>query len=144
MADIYIQPLVPDTNGRFFGFGRDSKNQLKASYGLHFLAQRILLNLLTAKGTDPLDPNRGTDLAAIVGSNYSDEDELAQVTALAVLQTETYIKAVQADEEFLTADERLGHLAVTGIDTLGDFLQLSFTVQSEASTSAKLSLVVPT
>lgn len=138
--DIAIIPTSSES-GKVFRFNRDSTNRCVKTRGVVFLAQRVALNFLTAKGTDYIEPNRGTDFAAIIGANVSSTEDLAELATLAVMQTQAYIKKVQASESSLKKDEILSSISLISVSIGDSSIEISIAVKSlTAAATAVLQL----
>lgn len=115
--------------------------------GVYKLSQRFLLELLTAKGSIPFRPERGTDFIREVQSGRIRSEQDATLSfnfALVDVQ-----QNLQAEEDDFTAipmpdDERFDRAELETLTLIGDFLQLTTTVFSLAGTSRTVVLPLKT
>ena len=107
--DIHFQPVpkaeVEGLKVFTFGFTATLKVQ-----GLQSLVNRWAKTFMTPKGSDPLDPDAGTDFANLAGSNVDrNSPELRDVTIISVDETNEQVRAqdiagfYDSSESLLTA-----------------------------------------
>lgn len=81
--DFYIRPLTPEeaVNGIYFttGFARTI-----AVKGFPKLICQWMRIFMTPKGSDPIEPNLGTDFPALIGSNIGVLEDLRDVLMLSI------------------------------------------------------------
>lgn len=95
------------------------------------LASWVIRVLLTNKGTDLLDPNKGSILASMAGGLYNPNSIKAQVLA-AIKEVETYIKSKQILGAY-SLDELLERLELQELVIGTASLRLKILVQSRRS-----------
>jgi len=106
-----ISDFTNDISNVEFSFGKSSQ---KVS-GAAKLAGIFLKKLLTARGTNPLDLEEGTEFPNLISSNIIDEEEAILVVQSAIDQAVEQITADQADKE-LPDDERLSSAKLDEFD----------------------------
>lgn len=89
--DIHFQPVPSDEVAglKVFTFGFTASLKVQ---GLQSLVNRWVKTFMTPKGSDPHDPNSGTDFASLAGSNIvRNSPDLYDVTAISVDETNDQI-----------------------------------------------------
>ena len=107
--DIHFQPVPEDeVKGlKVFTFGFTAALKVQ---GLQALVNRWVKTFMTPKGSDPLNPNNGTDFANLAGSNVSGESsELRDITIISIDEANDQVRAQDisgiypSEESLLTA-----------------------------------------
>jgi len=90
--DIHFQPVPADEVAglKIFTFGFTAALKVQ---GLQALVNRWAKTFMTPKGSDPLDPNHGTDFANLAGSNVDrDSPELKDITIISIDEANTQVR----------------------------------------------------
>lgn len=107
--DIHFQPVPKDeVEGlKVFTFGFTAALKVQ---GLQSLVNRWTKTFMTPKGSDPHDPENGTDFANLVGSNISkNSPELRDITTISIDEANDQVReqdlagVYPSDESLLTA-----------------------------------------
>jgi hypothetical protein len=112
--------------------------------GIQKVAQLFLKFLLTNKGTDVLNPSRGTvfpDLAINANRTGVDHDLHAALTAEvreAERQCKSTLNSVDSDDA-----SQLDSISVLGLDTGDDFIVMYLRVLTRAGVAAQVSIPFP-
>ena len=108
--------------------------------GLIKLSQEFLITLLTTRGSDMFEPNKGTALAELPGSNFYDISEVEIVCRESVISAARQVQ--DAQRKFLPSipEEVLRSAELLSINSIGDEVQPRILVVSEAGHFAKVGL----
>jgi hypothetical protein len=94
MMDIHYQPVpVADVSGtKIFTFGFTSALKVE---GLQFLVNRWVRVFMTPRGSDPLEPEFGTDFGSLVGTNVpkSAKGSIIDIVAMAIDDASEQVQA---------------------------------------------------
>jgi hypothetical protein len=129
--DIHFQPVPSsEVEGlKVFTFGFTSALKVQ---GLQALVNRWAKTFMTPKGSNPLDPNEGTDFAALAGSNVDrNSPELRDVVIISVDDANDQVR-LQDIAGFYSSDESLLNATLEGFRQTDDGvgLEVWVTVQN--------------
>ena len=108
----------------------------RAVAGPRALAQRALAELLTRRGSDPAEPDRGTDLLEELEFGVSSYGMARDAAGVAILLASRRLAAAEADS--WPDDERLGKLELDNVVARQDGLEMSFSLTTRSGTAAYL------
>jgi hypothetical protein len=139
--DVYIQlvPAASYTGMKFYSFGQTRSLGVR---GLTKLVTIFAKNLLTPLGTNPLDPDDGTDLPGLIGSNIT-LDDARDIIILAVAKVADRIQAAQSTQD-VDNDERLADASVTEFVELSDSSGVAAQIYIQNVAGIGLSFLIPT
>lgn len=78
-----------------------------------------LVRLFTPRGTDPTDLSAGTDFGNLLGSNYTDVDEVETLLHTCVDDATTEAIRFQSGVAYLSRSERISTARITQFNVLG-------------------------
>lgn len=140
--DVNIQLVAEEdyTGMAFYSFGQ------KRSLGIRGLGKLVNIfakHLLTPVGSDPIDPNYGTNLTTLIGSNVTLRDA-REVLNEAVNKTTQAIQGWQASRLSTPDDERLASASVTDYIEIAGGPGFAAQIFIVNTLRQRLDLVIPT
>jgi len=136
---IVTQQELEDGTNRFMGFGQKRTLGVR---GLQKLVNLFTKHMLTPLGSNPIDPNDGTVLTSLLGSNVSPVDAQDVLT----LCVEKTVKDIRSFQQGVGTpnDERLSAATITGYVTLDSApgFAAQILIQNVAGQAAKFLLPV--
>lgn len=140
--DVNIQ-VVPAS--RYVGMGFYSFGQVRSLgvRGIQKLVNIAAKHLLTPVGTDPLDPDYGTNVTSLIGSNVvlSDAQEILDI---AVDRTIAYVQRWQSGRASVPDDERLATMTVSNYIEIPEGPGFSAQIVIANVAAQQLQIVLPT
>jgi hypothetical protein len=138
--DIYVQGVFSkDFEGPLSFTLGDTSAKIS---GVIKLSQIFLITLLTSRGSDIFDRNRGTDFSDLIGGNFSDLDEISLVIKTSVREATRQIQEIQTQFLPVNTDEILRSAEVQRIDTLADSVFPYVLISSAAGSQTQVKLPV--
>lgn len=139
--DVYIQlvPAAAYTGMKFYSFGQTRSLGVR---GLTKLVTLFAKNLLTPLGTNPIDPDDGTDLPGLIGSNTT-LDDARDIIILAVAKVADRIRSVQTSQD-IDNDERLADASVTDFVEIPDSSGVAAQIYIRNVAGIGLNFLIPT
>jgi len=111
--------------------------------GVEKLAQRVVLELLTRRGSMPLLPSRGSSLLdAVAGGLVRTEVDVHQRFAFAAVEVERNLAADASPAD--PPDERLARLELARATVAPGRLTLDVRIETAAGTGIEVPAVIPT
>lgn len=114
--DLYIAPVDVEDQYDLRGAYSYVFDKTVGVKGFTRLITRWSLEFLTLRGSDPLDRERGTLFASLIGSNVSSEDDIEDVCRTAVARATQRILLYSADSPPASLDETLNSVEVEQIN----------------------------
>ena len=139
--DVYTRIVPPDQlNGtKYISFGPTRSLGVR---GLQKLLGVFTKYLLTPIGSDPLDPQGGTELTGLLGSNV-DASDAREILNLSVNKCVSDVQAFQLNQG-LESDERLASASVTQFIKLTDNNGFSAQILIRNAANESTVLLLPT
>ncbi len=139
--DVYIQlvPAAQYTGMKFYGFGSTRSLGVR---GLSKLVTMFAKNLLTPLGTNPLDPDDGSELPSLIGSNVTLADA-RDIIVMAVAKVVDRIRTTQTTQN-IPNDERLADASVIQFVDIPDGPGIAAQIYIRNVTGVGLNFLIPT
>lgn len=138
--DIHFQPVPKkDVKGyKTFTFGFRAALKVK---GPQALVNRWAKTFLTPKGSDPLEPNMGTNFADMIGANITSiSQDLYDLALLALQDTNEQVK-VQDVQGLYPDNESLGSAAIIDFVQTEDGIELWVEINTLSGESLQIRLI---
>jgi len=140
--DINIQ-IVPEqdyTGMAFYSFGQTRSLGVR---GINKLVNMFAKYLLTPTGTDSVNPEEGTQLANLIGSNVTlnDAQEILQISVTTAAEA---IQTFQAGRGDVPDDERLASVEITQFILIEEAPGFAAQILIRNVANQGMSLVLPT
>ena len=116
--DIYLQGKTEAGTPGFksFTFGYDRTLAVRGPYKL---AIQWLKRFLTTRGSDPCNPDDGTDFPSLIGSTVSSIEDIRDVILLAIQDCNAQIYKIQ-QQQSVDLDEQLLTATMTDFQKVGE------------------------
>ena len=136
--DLYIQGVFTSTFEGVMSMTLGSPSSKIA--GLVKLSQQFLITLLTSRGSDIIEPTKGTEFSDLIGGNYNSKDELMIIIKESIKSAAKQVINQQTNYRPDSNDEVLKSAELLKMEILEDELHPYILITSEAGRLAKVEL----
>jgi hypothetical protein len=118
-------------------------NRSRKLTGLEKMIQKWTLLFLTPQGSDPFEPDLGTDFYRVLESSSGDEGYISNIVNSAISDASEQIEVVQSEVENLPEDETFSAAALISISVVSQTLDVRIQLVNAQGESRIYTLPVP-